>query len=163
MPGIFSEFSLKVFQSWKKKVQCSVVWTKRLRRFLTQGFRHCGQRSRSTKWHKLPARLFGCTKWKRETRDRETWVGLKEQAVDCEPFHENREDLATLLSTADLAITLFRSEGFSINRLGNVIYWSAFSCNPKQRIWRDSAKCSSSEYPLGCMDSEESHKWAKAI
>ena len=133
-------------------MQCSVVETGRLRRFWTQGFRHCGLSSRSTEWHKLPARLCGCTKWKR----------LQEKAVDFEPFLANREDLATVLSTADLAIIPSRSEGFGVTALETLSAGWPFLVTQASGFG-EALQDVLPQSTLGCIDSEESHKWAEAI
>ena len=130
----------------------------------TQGFRHCGLSSRSTEWHKLPARLCGCTKWKRGTSGGETaWVRLEQKAADCEiiSWKSGRSCHPAIYSRS--CYYTFKIGRIWFNRLGNVIWWLVFSCYPSQWIWRGSARRSSSEYPLGCIDSEESYKWVEAI
>ena len=77
-------------------------------------------------------------------------------------FLENREDLATLLSTADLAIIPSRSEGFGLTAL------EALSAGLPSLVTQASGFGEALQDALSqsipwVVDSEESDEWAEAI
>ena len=78
------------------------------------------------------------------------------------PFLENRKDLATLLSTADLAIIPSRSEGFGLTALEVLSAGRPFLVTQTSGFG-EALQDALPQSITWIVDSEEPEKWAEAI
>ena len=88
--------------------------------------------------------------------------GVRKRQLIIGKLLENREDLATLLSTADLAIRPSRSEGFGLTALEAVSAGLPFLVTQASRFGEALQDVLSQSTPW-VVDSEKSDKWAEAI
>ena len=88
--------------------------------------------------------------------------GLRKNQLIVKPFLENRRDLATLLSTADLAIIPSRSEGFGLTALEVLSAGRPFLVTQTSGFGEALQDALPQNTPW-VVDSEESEKWAEAI
>ena len=88
--------------------------------------------------------------------------GLKKRQLIVQPFLENREDLATMLSTADLAIIPSRSEGFGLAALEALSAGRPFLVTQFSGFGEALQDVLPQSTPW-VVDSEEPEKWAEAI
>ena len=97
----------------------------------------------------------------KEVTDKLLEQGLRRSQLTVKGFIENRDDLATLLSTADLVIIPSRTEGFGLTAL------EALSAGLPFLVSQNSGFGEAlQEIPSGCpwvIDSEDPEEWAKEI
>ena len=118
-PGIFSEFSsLQLSTVKRKKFNVLLFGRGDSEDFELKGFDLAAKAVAQLNDSSYQLVFVGAPSGnEKQVAEKLLGYGLRKSQLIVKPFLENREDLATLLSTADLAIIPSRSEGFGLTAL----------------------------------------------